>query len=93
MIRLCSIFIVDDDDVTEGRCSTPNELKEKDPLSIYSSLGFTHPASLMYGGWFAATAAALSGNSSNHLLGLHGTSPAQYFITIRSQYVRLFSNR
>lgn len=57
-------------EVTDGECSSPKELK--DPLSIYSSLGFPHPASFLYGGWFAATAAALSGNSSGNFLGLQG---------------------
>lgn len=54
----------------EERCSTPKELK--DPLAVYSSIGLPYPASLLYGGWFAATAAALSGNTSANLLGLQG---------------------
>ncbi|XP_065209926.1 homeobox protein vent1B-like [Planococcus citri] len=64
---------VDITEITEDGQVTPKDLK--DSLSIYSSLGFAHPATFLYGGWFAATAAALSGNSSSNFLGLQAPKP------------------
>lgn len=59
--------------ITENTdCTSLTPLETKDPLAIYSSMGFPHPASLLYGSWFAATAAVLSANSSSNILGLQG---------------------